>query len=73
MYGDPLTTVPTSIKLFHLCANMKWAHLPNAGGLYDQSPQLLDEFSVIFTLINEKRAKDDAEQQRKARNSRSRK
>lgn len=27
---------------------MGWSALPNAGGLYDQHPQLLEEFTVIF-------------------------
>lgn len=27
---------------------MKWACLPIAGGLYDQDPQLLREWQVVF-------------------------
>lgn len=34
--------------MFALCEGMKWAHLPNAGGLYDQDPELLDGFRIIF-------------------------
>jgi hypothetical protein len=37
------------IRLFNLCAGMKWTHLPEAGGLYDQNPKLLDRFSYIFS------------------------
>lgn len=34
--------------MFQLCEAMKWNHLPVQGGLYDQSPELLDGFMVIF-------------------------
>jgi hypothetical protein len=27
---------------------MRWAHLPVAGGLYDQDPELIRRFMVIF-------------------------
>jgi len=29
---------------------MKWAHLPVAGGLYDQHPQLIDEWDILFEM-----------------------
>lgn len=32
-----------------MCAAMKWAHLPVAGGLYDQHPLLMDRFAYIFS------------------------
>jgi hypothetical protein len=47
--------------MFSLCENMKWAHLPLAGGLYDQSPELLDKFMYIF----QQRAVIEAEEARK--------
>jgi hypothetical protein len=53
---------PTSFRLFALCENMKWAHLPVAGGIYDQHPQLLVEFEILF----DEKAKYIAEQDRKA-------
>jgi uncharacterized protein (DUF952 family) len=34
--------------MFQICESMKWNHLPEAGGLYDQSPDLLDGFLIIF-------------------------
>lgn len=37
---------------------MKWAHLPNAGGLYDQDPDLLDRFEYIFGALNQKEAEE---------------
>jgi hypothetical protein len=46
--------------MFSLCESMKWAHLPNAGGLYDQHPELLDGFRYIFSVRGE-----EQERQRK--------
>lgn len=46
--------------MFSLCDNMKWSHLPAAGGLYDQDPVLLERFRVIF----QKRAEHELEQQK---------
>lgn len=40
--------VPESIRLFAICEAMKWSHLPIHGGIYDQSPQLMDEWVIIF-------------------------
>jgi hypothetical protein len=46
--GEPVDNPPESIRLFSLAENMKFAHLPVAGGLYDQHPQLLAEWEIIF-------------------------
>lgn len=47
---------------------MKWTHLPLAGGLYDQDPDLLDKFEYIFRKIAEReqqeREKEEAERRR---------
>lgn len=62
----------TSIRLFSLCEGMKWSHLPVAGGLYDQHPDLLDQFRYIFMKRNEHEAaeqeKREAEQNKKMKN-----
>lgn len=39
---------------------MKWAQLPNSGGLYDQDPELLEQFRYIFGA-------QGAEEERKAK------
>lgn len=44
--------MPESLRLFHLCDAMRWNHLPVAGGLYDQSPELLEDFFYIFMERN---------------------
>lgn len=31
-----------------LCEAMKWNHLPEAGGIYDQKPGLVDRFYYIL-------------------------
>lgn len=40
---------------------MRWTHLPVAGGMYDQDPELLRKFIIIFAA----QAKYEAEQRRK--------
>jgi hypothetical protein len=58
--------------MFSICENMKLAHLPEPGGLYDQSPELLDGFKAIFAeraeAEAEERAKSEAESKRKSAN-----
>jgi len=44
---------------------MKWAHLPMAGGLFDQKPELLDRFMYIFAAVNEEQKRRDAEEKAK--------
>lgn len=39
---------------------MEWSHLPVAGGIYDQHPQLMDDFMYIF-----KKKAEFEEQERK--------
>lgn len=44
---------PESLRLFMICEAMNWAHLPVAGGLYDQHPQLMEEWEYIFIRRSE--------------------
>jgi hypothetical protein len=45
---------------------MKWNHLPVAGGLYDQDPDLLDKFEFIFRKMDEEEArKQEAEESKR--------
>lgn len=53
-----------SIKMFAMCEQMKWAHLPVAGGLYDQHPVLLEQWRYIFGVRNEHEQKKMDEQKR---------
>lgn len=45
---------------------MNWAHLPVAGGLYDQHPRLLDEWLILFRAKadHEKRKTEDEKRKR---------
>lgn len=54
--------------MFALCQSMKWAHLPNAGGLYDQDPDLLDKFEYIF---GEMAAHERAEEEKRKKKEKS--
>lgn len=66
----------TSIRLFSMCRAMKWAHLPVAGGLYDQHPKLLDDFMYIFSKQSEwdeqerkrEKRKQESDKMKKIRN-----
>ena len=53
---------------------MKWNHLPVAGGLNDQDPELLADFRVIFAAKaqwdTEQRKKQEAEMKKNKANSR---
>lgn len=42
---------------------MKWNHLPCAGGIYDQDPDLMDKFSIIFNMRNKHQADEQKKQQ----------
>lgn len=43
---------------------MRWAHLPNAGGLYDQHPDLLEKFRIIFAEQGKHDAREQAKRER---------
>lgn len=69
---------PEIIRIFGLCENMKWAHLPVAGGLYAQSPDFIDGITLIFDAKNRKakmdidKMKSEAEANRRKTSSKSR-
>lgn len=43
--------------------NMKWSHLPVAGGLFDQHPQFIEEVRYIFNERNAYREKKQSERE----------
>ncbi len=58
---------PDSLRLFGMCANMRWNFLPCAGGLYDQHPQLLHDFEIIFRAQHEEQEREMERNKRKAK------
>lgn len=64
--GEPITGACEELRLFSLCSGMKWAHLPVAGGLYDQDPALLDAFSYIFQKVAENEQAENEKQRRES-------
>jgi hypothetical protein len=44
---------------------MKWNHLPEPGGLYQQHPELLDKFMYIFNARAEEQERKHKEEERK--------
>jgi len=61
-----MSALPESIRLFALCRAMEFNHLPVAGGLYDQDPELLDQWLEIWRL---QAAHDKREREREKRKS----
>jgi len=59
--------MPESIRLFAMCKAMKWAHMPVPGGLFDQHPILLDQWSVIFSEISKARKRDEDKRKRESK------
>lgn len=49
---------------------MKWAHLPVAGGIYDQDPKLIEEFEIIFRRVARKEEDDRRKREAEARRKR---
>jgi len=45
---------------------MRWVALPVAGGLYDQHPKLLHDWTVILTEKSEKQEKERKKQERES-------
>ena len=70
MQGKDISGICTSIRLFAMCRSMKWAHLPVAGGIYDQHPELMDDFMYIF---GEQAKWDEMEHKREKRAAEQRK
>lgn len=64
--------MPESLRLFALCQAMEWNHLPVVGGLYDQHPQVLEEWVYIFQRkhLHEKQQRDKHEAEMKRRSKR---
>ena len=61
--------MPESLRLYVLCKYMKWAHLPVAGGLYDQHPKLLDEWMMIINIDSQMQNKEMKSAERKSKAS----
>lgn len=62
--GDTVEMPFESVRLFALCSAMEFAVLPVAGGLYDQHPDLIEQWSEIFA---EKGRHERAEMERHKR------
>jgi hypothetical protein len=66
--GKPVFNAHPVIRMFSLCSAMQWNHLPVAGGMMDQNPQVLEMFEYMFTeqqkAEERKQKKKDAEMKR---------
>lgn len=55
--------------MFGMCSNMKWAHLPVHGGVYDQDPELLRLWRIIWQKQAEHEAAEERRRESKRRSS----
>lgn len=73
MRGRSVENPFESIRLFAMCDAMGFSVLPVAGGLYDQHPDLLEQWAVIFSRKNAHERQEAKEREAKmARSSRKR-
>lgn len=63
--GKPISRPLSSIRFYLISKSLKFAHLPDPGGLLDQSPVLLDEWTYISQEENEAEAKRQKEEERR--------
>jgi hypothetical protein len=55
------------MRLFAICSAMEWAALPVQGGIYDQHPQLIDEWMVIFEARNRHEQRENERRKRESK------
>lgn len=72
--GDLIDNPHGAIVMYARCAARKWAHLPVAGGMYDQDPELLRYWDMIDDAIarHEKARRKQEENKAKASQRRGR-
>lgn len=54
-----------SLVLIQVCESIRWAHLPVAGGLYDQHPDFISDMVTYLGMKYEYEAKQAKEDERK--------
>jgi hypothetical protein len=70
--GKVIENPRVEIQMFSLCEGMNWSHLPVAGGLYDQHPDLLDAWRYIFGVRAEHEKLEQERRERESKRSTSR-
>jgi hypothetical protein len=62
-----MSEIPESLRLYQLCKATKFAALPWAGGMYDQHPDLIEEWTVIIDAEIKAQNREMDQQRRQAR------
>lgn len=70
--GRPIENAHPAIEMFSTASNMNWAHLPVAGGIYDQDPELLRRWRIIWGKQAEKERAEQKKQKAEASRRRTR-
>lgn len=63
--GEQIDNPHPAITTFGMCSAMEWSHLPVAGGIYDQDPELLEKFRILW----HEKAQHDKREEAKRKNS----
>ena len=68
MTEGTITSPLRSLRMYALAKSMKFNHLPDEGGLYDQHPKLLEDWRYIMAEENkhEKAKRDEEEKKRES-------
>lgn len=66
-HGRRISEVPESLRLYQLCKATKFSVFPWAGGMYDQHPDLIDEWTIIIEAEVRVQNREMEQQRRQAR------
>lgn len=69
--GRPVENAHGAITMFSICARMKWNHLPIPGGIYDQDPELIRRWRIIWDAQDDVQRAEQAKQKREAQQKQS--
>lgn len=59
-----------SLRLYLICRMFKWNFLPDVGGIYDQSPRILEDFVTIREIeVKEEKRQQEAEKRKQKQQS----
>lgn len=65
--GKSIPWVPESLRLYVFCKGIKFTHLPVDGGLYDQHPDLIEQWEVIMEAEAARKKRDSEKQEAEMR------
>jgi hypothetical protein len=67
-----MDSVPESLRLYTICKALKFGALPLAGGIYDQHPDLIEQWSIIMEAEAAREKRDHDRRESESRRNRGR-